>query len=506
MKSMMLEYIDVLQRIEAFLEKRKVLRLPAEKTQGESCYFEALNDKQEILREDETDASALLVPSDVMSTNLRSKAAEHRLQVSVNQARADLSSSLAWDTNKKMRDPVDAKLEFTAQNTVVQFSKARSTVYASQGIDEGSLGWKVTVLVGPTIGYVGVGCRDKLGTYESFHDKSTCVGLNVFQETDRDAGKLGTVAPDTEITIRLDIDKGKIMYTTMSGSREADFDTKNLDPGFQFSPAIDSTGNGRFKIEKVRGTGGGSDGLHGMSVADLERMADSVRDIIKIFGENTGTALIDEVDMILHPLRSELNFPILEKFDADLKPERWLLPLFLLEAVFYATPNGNRSLSLDNGWKYRKAHTVSASVLSTLVLAFQRGVKQLLVQDSPHLVVLHADFYEHKLKASFTLWSMIFFVPWMREEIDIVEPPERQEYPTLHAAWFELKKIEAISGKKQIQTQLTEFISGATHSLDIGLEKGSPTAKLVCMCVLSCSPPPPIHRCRDHHYSYPYQA
>ena len=94
--------------------------------------------------------------------------------------------------------------------------------------------------------------------------------------------------------------------------------------------------------------------------------------------------------MILHPLRSEFNFPILEKFDADLKPERWLMPMHLLEAVFYSVPNASvRSLSVDDGWKYRKAHTTSRAILDALVLNLQRGFKALLVQDTPHLVVLH---------------------------------------------------------------------------------------------------------------------
>ena len=77
---------------------------------------------------------------------------------------------------------------------------------------------------------------------------------------------------------------------------------------------------------------------------------------------------------------------------------------------------------------------------------------------------------------------MIFFVPWMQEEIDITDPPERSEHPTRFAAWHELKMLESIGSKRQIQTALYEFISGASSSLEIGLKAGSTTAKLICMC------------------------
>jgi len=49
--------------------------------------------------------------------------------------------------------------------------------------------------------------------------------------------------------------------------------------------------------------------------------------------------MMDEVDLILHPLKSELNFPIGAKYDLDFAPERWKLPIHILDAVFYAERN-----------------------------------------------------------------------------------------------------------------------------------------------------------------------
>ena len=44
-------------------------------------------------------------------------------------------------------------------------------------------------------------------------------------------------------------------------------------------------------------------------------------------------AVIDEVDMVFHPLRSELNWPLGDKYALDFAPHRWQLPMTLLEAM-----------------------------------------------------------------------------------------------------------------------------------------------------------------------------
>jgi len=48
----------------------------------------------------------------------------------------------------------------------------------------------------------------------------------------------------------------------------------------------------------------------------------------------------DEVDLILHPLKSELNFPIGPKLDLDFNPLRWYLQ-YLISVVFLTTSIGN---------------------------------------------------------------------------------------------------------------------------------------------------------------------
>ena len=47
----------------------------------------------------------------------------------------------------------------------------------------------------------------------------------------------------------------------------------------------------------------------------------------------SAVAVIDEVDIVLHPLRSELNWPLGDKHALDFAPRRWELPGHLLEAL-----------------------------------------------------------------------------------------------------------------------------------------------------------------------------
>ena len=49
-----------------------------------------------------------------------------------------------------------------------------------------------------------------------------------------------------------------------------------------------------------------------------------------------GVLLLDEVDMLLHPLRSELNFPIGVKRSIGPAPHRWDLAWSILDAIFCA--------------------------------------------------------------------------------------------------------------------------------------------------------------------------
>ena len=92
--------------------------------------------------------------------------------------------------------------------------------------------------------------------------------------------------------------------------------------------------------------------------------ADIHADILRLFRASgaegsRSIALLDEADLQLDPLRSELNFPVGEKQVLPLSPARWLLPMFLVDAILGAhaevcssssTPSSAASLS-DSPWE-----------------------------------------------------------------------------------------------------------------------------------------------------------
>jgi hypothetical protein len=96
--------------------------------------------------------------------------------------------------------------------------------------------------------------------------------------------------------------------------------------------------------------------------------------------------LLDEVDLILHPLKSELNFPIGEKFDLDGSDEgeRWNLPIHLFDAFLYFS-TGRVSAFEQRG--------VALDILKQISAVIQKGIAERNLQRLPHIILLNPDFY-----------------------------------------------------------------------------------------------------------------
>jgi hypothetical protein len=87
--------------------------------------------------------------------------------------------------------------------------------------------------------------------------------------------------------------------------------------------------------------------------------------------------LLDEVDLILHPLKSELNFPIGDKFDLDCSDdgERWGLPIHLLDALFFCS-TGKVSSFDQKG--------TALEILKKFATVIQQGIAERNLQRLPH--------------------------------------------------------------------------------------------------------------------------
>ncbi len=110
-------------------------------------------------------------------------------------------------------------------------------------------------------------------------------------------------------------------------------------------------------------------------IAELKTQAEEFTQILKIFRE--GIMLLDEVDLILHPLKSELNFPIGDKFDLDgsEEGERWSLPIHLLDAFLFVQTQRVSSF---------EQRGVALDILKRLAQVVQSGINDRHLQRLPH--------------------------------------------------------------------------------------------------------------------------
>jgi ribosomal protein L37AE/L43A len=140
-------------------------------------------------------------------------------------------------------------------------------------------------------------------------------------------------------------------------------------------------------------------------ISDVNRprvpeMVDHVEMLVKVLDLfKTGVLLMDEVDVILHPLKSELNFPVGDKYDLDANPWRWELPMHIIECIFFA--RGKVAVDVNEGAKTRAA-------LETLLTTIDEGVSIRALQKSPHIILLNPDWYHMKMKPAVADWVLLW--------------------------------------------------------------------------------------------------
>ena len=149
------------------------------------------------------------------------------------------------------------------------------------------------------------------------------------------------------------------------------------------------------------------DAQSAQNIASFKSQAAVFPKIMSLF--QSGVLLLDEVDLLLHPLKSELNWPMGVKTALDLSlPSssssvagmRWLLPLHVLDALFFVS-SGKTTRDLSDSASAER-------ILGDLRTAVMQGVSDLAVQVVPHLVVLDVNFYHVSLKPLFAQWALTF--------------------------------------------------------------------------------------------------
>ena len=109
--------------------------------------------------------------------------------------------------------------------------------------------------------------------------------------------------------------------------------------------------------------------------------------------------LLDEVDMLLHPLHSELNFPVGDALPLSPGVERWDLVLYLLSPL--------RQDFVPEG---------PSEAFPILRAALVEAVKDGALQTRPHLLLLEKHYYVQHLKSKFAAWLFEWVAPRARVE------------------------------------------------------------------------------------------
>jgi hypothetical protein len=127
-------------------------------------------------------------------------------------------------------------------------------------------------------------------------------------------------------------------------------------------------------------------------------------EILKLFRD--GALLLDEVDLILHPLKSELNWPIGIKDPIDYSRGklgvglRWDIQWHLLDAIFYGSRK-KMSVAFQDS---REALTI----LETISNVILQGVANKSMQHTPHMVLLNRNFYHKEIKPLLARWQLLY--------------------------------------------------------------------------------------------------
>jgi ankyrin repeat protein/thiol-disulfide isomerase/thioredoxin len=124
--------------------------------------------------------------------------------------------------------------------------------------------------------------------------------------------------------------------------------------------------------------------------------------------------IMDEVDMILHPLKSELNFPIGQKDPLPNSPMRWKFPIYLLSFFILAgadqyDPVKNPGADQYDPVRIKKMFSNRHfDVIERMRKALHSGAEKGSMQRRPHWVLVNSDFYSKELLELFVKLSLLY--------------------------------------------------------------------------------------------------
>ena len=155
----------------------------------------------------------------------------------------------------------------------------------------------------------------------------------------------------------------------------------------------------------LRRLGGVGTSRHLDAVSALREEAARCVEVLGLF--RSAVLLVDEVDLVLHPLKSELNWPLGDKVPLDMTEGRspglrWQLPWFLLDGLLGSDGGSGGGL---------EANPMARAARAALKAKVAEGVAAHMLQASPHLLLLSPAWYREQLKPLLAEWSVFWLRP-----------------------------------------------------------------------------------------------
>ena len=147
-------------------------------------------------------------------------------------------------------------------------------------------------------------------------------------------------------------------------------------------------------------------------IRDLQSQASEAVRVLNLW--QGSHLLMDEVDLILHPLKSELNYPIGPREPLDLtdnragKGLRWEIPFALLDVLGVVTSSSPSATSAGVRFGMFKESRQMAVILDKLKGAIKQGQADRSVQRVPHFILLRKSFYTAYLLPLLAEWMLIW--------------------------------------------------------------------------------------------------
>ena len=163
----------------------------------------------------------------------------------------------------------------------------------------------------------------------------------------------------------------------------------------------------------LRRLGGAGSSRHLNAVSALREEAARCVEVLGLF--RSAVLLVDEVDLVLHPLKSELNWPLGDKVPLDMTEGRspglrWQLPWFLLDGLLGSDGSGGGG-SDGGGGGGLEANPMARAARAALKAKVAEGVAAHMLQASPHLLLLSPTWYWEQLKPLLAEWSVFWLRP-----------------------------------------------------------------------------------------------